>query len=52
MQQQHAWYQQEIDRTRAKLHELTSDKRLLEKFARERYLMKRDNEEIFVFVAE
>lgn len=52
MQEQHAWYSEEIKRTREQLHELTSDKRLLEKFARERYLMKRDNEEIFVFVSK
>ncbi len=42
----------EIARTREQLHELSSDKELLEKFARERYLMKRDNEDIFVLVPE
>lgn len=45
-------YTEEIARTREQLHELSSDKQLLEKFARERYLMKRDNEDIFVLVPE
>ena len=52
MQDQHSWYEQEIERTREQLRQLTSDKELLEKFARERYLMKRENEEIFVLVPE
>ena len=52
MQEQQSWYAEEIARTREQLHELHSDKRLLEKFARERYLMKRDNEDIFVLVPE
>lgn len=51
MEDQQEWYLQEIATTREQLHQLTSDKELLEKFARERYLMKRDNEEIFVLVA-
>jgi cell division protein FtsB len=52
MQEQQEWYAAEIQRTREQLQELGSDKRLLEKFARERYLMKRDNEDIFVLVPE
>lgn len=52
MEEQKAWYREEIDRTKEQLQELSSDSRLLEKFARERYLMKRDNEEIFVLVPE
>ncbi len=51
MEDQKAWYSAEIERTREQLHELDSDRDLLEKFARERYLMKRDNEDIFVLVA-
>ena len=50
MRDQQAWYTEEIARTKEHLHELNSDKVLLEKFARERYLMKRDNEDIFVLV--
>ncbi len=52
MQEQKEWFAMEIDRTREQLHELNSDQRLLEKFARERYLMKRENEEIFVLVPD
>lgn len=34
---------------RQSLHDLTTNLTTLEKFARERYYMKRDNEDIFVF---
>ena len=50
MRSEQAWYQEQIGVTRQHLHQLTSDKQKLEKFARERYLMKRDDEEIFVLV--
>lgn len=52
MHEQKEWYRDEIERSTEHLNELSSDKRLLEKFARERYLMKRDNEDIFVLVPE
>ncbi len=52
MREQQEWYAEEIVRTREQLHELSSNKTLLEKFARERYLMKRENEDIFVLVPE
>ncbi len=52
MEEQKEWYAKEIGRTKEQLHELSSNKELLEKFARERYLMKRDNEDIFVLVPE
>ncbi len=46
------YYQVKIKQTREDLKELTSDMENLERFAREKYLMKRDNEEVFVFVYE
>ncbi|MEZ4722753.1 MAG: septum formation initiator family protein [Flavobacteriales bacterium] len=46
------YYQEEIVQIKDDLEELLSDNSKLEKFARERYFMKRDNEEIFVFVEE
>ena len=52
MEEQSEWYAEEITRTKEQLAEIASDEDLLEKFARERYLMKRDNEDIFVLVAE
>lgn len=41
-----------IIESKKKLHELSSDKALLEKWAREEYFMKRDNEDIFVLVPQ
>ena len=52
MEEQQEWYTAEIIRTKGQLAEIDNDKDLLEKFARERYLMKRDNEDIFVLVPE
>lgn len=45
-------YVQEIQQSSEDLKLLQNDKELLEKFARERYLMKKRNEEIFVFATE
>jgi len=50
MEEQKAWYEEQIIETRADLKQLNSDDAMLEKFARERYLMKRENEDIFVLV--
>ena len=46
------YYQIEIQKTKSDLEELTTDINSLERFAREKYLMKRDNEEVFVIVEE
>lgn len=50
MVQQRDHYEVQIGETRAQLNELTSNQELLEKFAREKYLMKRANEDVFVLV--
>ena len=42
------FYEEKIRDDRARLEELESNPANLEKFARERYLMKKDNEDIFV----
>ena len=42
------FYEEKIKDDRAKLEELESNPANLEKFAREHYLMKKDNEDIFV----
>jgi cell division protein FtsB len=52
MEEQSAWYAKEIAKAREQLNEMDSDRLHLEKFARERYLMKRENEDIFVLVPE
>lgn len=50
LKEQRDRYADQITVTREQLHEISSDQALLEKFAREKYLMKRDNEDIFVLV--
>lgn len=43
------YYREKTVEDKNKLQELRSDKDNIEKFARENYKMKRDNEEVFVF---
>jgi cell division protein FtsB len=43
-----AYYQQQIEDTRKELQALQNDPFTLEKYAREKYYMKRANEEVFV----
>ena len=47
---EHERYERDIRTVRAELQELNGDMALLEKFAREQYKMKRDDEDVFVFV--
>jgi cell division protein FtsB len=49
---QKADYENEISRNKAYLDQLHTDTANLEKFAREKYLMKKENEDIFVVVEE
>lgn len=42
------YYQNEIKTTKQKKNELQSSKENLEKFAREQYYMKKENEDIFI----
>jgi cell division protein FtsB len=44
------YYQSEIQTIQDKLNELKTDNRSIEKFAREKYLMKKENEEIWLVV--
>lgn len=52
LQEDREYYQSEIQQIKEDLDELLSDNSKLEKFAREKYFMKKPNEEIFVFVEE
>jgi cell division protein FtsB len=52
LKQERDFYQKENAKVHQDLSELTSNKEKLEKFAREKYLMKRDNEDVFVIVPE
>jgi len=47
---EHDYYIKQIGEAKRQYNELFSDKRNLEKFAREKYLMKRDDEDVFVIV--
>ena len=46
------FYLDEIERDSARYHELTTDKDNLEKYAREQFLMKKKNEDVFVVIEE
>jgi len=46
------YYIREIQNNRSDINELATNKESLEKFAREKYLMKKDNEDVFVVVAK
>ncbi len=43
------YYRQQVAETRQELKDLQNDPVVLEKYAREKYFMKRDNEEVFIF---
>lgn len=49
---QREFYHQEIKKDKKATDDLLSDTASLEKFAREKYLMKKDNEDIFLIVEE
>jgi hypothetical protein len=51
-QQQRDFYLSEIEKDSIALHELSSDTQNLIRFAREKYLMKKDDEDIFVIIEE
>ena len=46
------YYLQKYDEDSRRLNELRTDDANLEKFAREQYLMKRENEDVFVIIEE
>lgn len=52
LKKEQAYYQKKIEEDNRKMQELISNKDNLEKFAREQYLMKNRNEDIFVIVNE
>jgi cell division protein DivIC len=52
MEAQKIYYIEKISHDSARLNELKTDADNLEKFAREQYLMKKENEEIFVITDE
>ena len=46
------FYTKETEKVTKDLSELTSNPAQLEKFAREKYLMKKDNEDVYVIVSD
>jgi len=52
LEEDHQYYLKEIDKDSTRLHELTTDKDNLEKYAREQFLMKKENEDVFVVIEE
>lgn len=47
-----AYYVKEIEKNKVDMQQLMSDPEHLEKYARERYLMKKDDEEIFLILPD
>jgi cell division protein FtsB len=47
-----AFYEKETAQVKKDLDELTTNLKTAEKFAREKYFMKKDNEDVFVIVKE
>lgn len=52
LQQEKSFYQKKIEEVKKDRNELMSDEELLEKFAREKYLMKKPSEDVYVIVEE
>jgi len=52
LEEEKEFYIKESQQAIKDLDELTTNREMLEKFAREKYLMKKDNEDIFVIVKE
>jgi cell division protein DivIC len=52
MKDEKQYYLKRIDEDSRRLNELKTDRDNLEKFAREEYFMKKENEDIFVIVEE
>lgn len=50
LQDEEVFYKEELLKIQKSLKELQTNPKTLEKFARENYLMKKDNEELFVIV--
>lgn len=46
------YYEAAIKKTRKELYDLTENPATLEKFARENYFMKKNNEEVFIFTTK
>ena len=52
LEEEKEFYLRETEQVKKDLHELTTDREELEKFAREKYLMKKEKEDVFVIIPE
>lgn len=52
LEREAVYYENVVSENKRRLHELKTDNDNLEKFAREQYLMKRSNEDIFIVVSD
>lgn len=52
LQEQKRYYEREIEKNEKEANELKSDTLHLEKFAREKYLMKKENEDVYILDAD
>lgn len=52
LQNKKVYYEQEIAKTKKELSDLSNNTAALEKYAREKYFMKKDNEDIFITVPD
>lgn len=52
LKKEHQYYQEQIIDAKRQREELFTNEKNLEKFAREKYLMKRDDEDVYVFIAK
>ena len=52
LEQQRTYYIKKIEEVKEDRHQLMSNKALLEKFAREKYLMKKASEDLYLIVEE
>lgn len=52
LQKEKEFYTKETEKVEKDLEELTTDRKKLQKFAREKYYMKKDNEDVYVIIHE
>lgn len=52
LKRQTEFYQNEIEATKKSLHDLSTNYQTMENYARETFLMKKDNEDIFLVINE
>jgi cell division protein FtsB len=52
LEKEKSYYLEKIENDKSRIHELKTNRKNLEKYAREQYLMKQENEDIFIFIKE